>query len=92
MFISEAAPALLFFILLFFVGRRPRWMVKQGMFEEAKVVIDQTNAGSNNDHLLEDIKNSIVNDVVEHIKYLFKKPFLRLVIIGILIVMFNQFT
>ncbi|MEN8117992.1 MAG: sugar porter family MFS transporter [Bacteroidota bacterium] len=92
MFISEAAPALLFFSLLFFVGRSPRWLVKKGLLDEAQTVIDQTNAGNNNGHLLEEIKNSIDNEVVEHIKYLFKKPFLRLVIIGLLIGMFNQFT
>jgi len=92
MFISEAGPAILFFILLFFVGRSPRWLVKKGLFEEAQLVIDQTNAGNNNNHLLEEIKSSIDNEVVEHIKYLFKKPFLRLVIIGITIALFNQFT
>uniref|UniRef100_UPI003216D3DB sugar porter family MFS transporter n=1 Tax=uncultured Draconibacterium sp. TaxID=1573823 RepID=UPI003216D3DB len=92
MFISEAGPALLFFVLLFFVGRSPRWLVKNKLFDEAKLVIEKTNAGNNNDHLLEDIKNSINSEVVDHIKYLFKKPFLRLVIIGILIGMFNQFT
>jgi sugar porter (SP) family MFS transporter len=92
MFISEAAPALIFMILLFFVGRSPRWLVKNGLFEEARLVIAQTNAGAANNHLLEDIKNSIDKEVVDHIKYLFKKPFLRLVIIGLLIGMFNQFT
>jgi len=92
MFISEAGPAVLFFVLLFFVGRSPRWLVKKGLMEEAKRVIDQTNIGTNSGRLLEEIKNSIDNEVVEHFKYLFKKPFLRLVIIGVLIGMFNQFT
>jgi sugar porter (SP) family MFS transporter len=92
MFISEAGPAVLFFALLFFVGRSPRWLVKKGLMEEAKGVIDKTNIGTSNGRLLEEIKNSIDNEVVEHFKYLFKKPFLRLVIIGILIGMFNQFT
>lgn len=92
MFMSEAVPAVTFLFLLFFVGRSPRWLVKKGLFEEAKTIIAQTNAGSDNNQLLEDIKNSIDNDVVEHIKYLFKKPYLRLVIIGLLIGMFNQFT
>ena len=92
MFISESLPAVLFFTLLFLVGRSPRWLVKKGLFDEAKTVITQTNPGSNSESILEDIKNSIDNDVVEHIKYLFKKPFLRLVIIGVLIGMFNQFT
>jgi sugar porter (SP) family MFS transporter len=92
MFLSEAFPAILFFTLLFFVGRSPRWLVKKGLYDEAKIVIAQTNTGSENKQLLDDIKNTIDNDVVDHIKYLFKKPFLRLVIIGILIGMFNQFT
>ena len=92
MFISEAVPAVLFFALLFLVGRSPRWLVKKGLFDEAKTVIAQTNPGSNNENIFDDIKNSINNEVVEHIKYLFKKPFLRLVVIGVLIGMFNQFT
>lgn len=92
MFISEAVPALLFLILLFFVGRSPRWLVKKGMYEEALQVITQTNPGSNHKIILEEIKQSINTEVVDHVKYLFKKPYLRLVIIGLLIGMFNQFT
>jgi sugar porter (SP) family MFS transporter len=92
MFISEAVPALLFFILLFFVGRSPRWLVKKGLYNEALQVITQTNPGSDHKKILEEIKQSINTEVVEHMKYLFKKPYLRLVIIGLLIGMFNQFT
>jgi len=91
MFMSEGGPALLFFILLFFVGRSPRWLVKKGLPMEAQQVIDQTSAG-NSGQLLKQIQDSIDNEVVEHIKYLFKKPYLRLVLIGLLIGMFNQFT
>jgi sugar porter (SP) family MFS transporter len=92
MFISEAIPALLFFVLLFFVGRSPRWLVKKGFYEEALQVITQTNPGSNHKIILEEIKQSINSEVVNHMKYLFKKPYLRLVIIGLLVGMFNQFT
>lgn len=92
MFISEAVPAIIFLSLLFFVGRSPRWLVKKGLLEEAKFVITKTNTGVDNNHLLEEIKNSIDNEVVEHIKYLFNKPYLRLVIIGLMIGMLNQFT
>ncbi len=92
MFISEAFPALLFFGLLFFVGRSPRWLVKKGLYTEAEKVLAETNGKSNSSSLLNEIKSSTDNEVVEHFKYLFKKPFLRLVIIGVLIGMFNQFT
>lgn len=92
MFISETVPALVFFILLFFVGRSPRWLVKKGLPEEALAVIKSTSNGNNPEVILTEIQQSINNEVVEHIKYLFKKPFLKLVIIGILLGMFNQFT
>jgi sugar porter (SP) family MFS transporter len=92
MFISEAIPAILFLGLLFFVSRSPRWLVKQGKYEEARQVIKKVNPGNDHEGLLNEIRNSINTDVVEHYRYLFRKPYLRLVIIGILIGMFNQFT
>lgn len=92
MFLSEAAPALGFLILLIFVKRSPRWLVKNGNIKEAKNVIEIVNPYNNSDKIIEDIRNSIDNEIITHIKYLFKKPFFRLVILGILIGMFSQFT
>jgi len=92
MFISEAVPAILFFILLFLVSPSPRWLVKKGYHEKAKLVIEKVNQSANSNKLHQEIKDSIDSEVVEHFKYLFKKPYLRLVIIGVLIGMFNQTT
>ncbi len=92
MFMSEAVPAILFFVLLFFVSPSPRWLVKKGNLEEAKIVIEKVNNSVDSNNLLQEIKNSIDNEVVEHIKYLFKKPYLRLVMIGIAIGILNQTT
>ena len=92
MFMSEAAPAILFFVLLFFVSPSPRWLVKNGNPEEAKIVIEKVNNSVDSNRLLQEIKDSIDNEVVEHIKYLFKKPYLRLVMIGIIIGVLNQTT
>lgn len=92
MFISEAGPAILFFSLLFFVRQSPRWLVKKGNFDEAKLVIEKVNHAADCEKLLTEIKNSINSDVVQHFKYLLKKPYIRLVIIGVLIGMFNQTT
>jgi len=92
MFISEAAPAILFFVLLFFVGRSPRWLVKTGNFAEAETVLGSLNPAANINVMLQDIKSTMNTEVADHMRYLFKKPYLRLVIIGLLIGMFNQFT
>jgi len=92
MFIAEGIPAITFFVLLFFVGRSPRWLVKNGNFDEALEVLRTVNPETDTKKLLKDIKDSIDTNVVEHFKYLFKKPYLKLVIIGIFVGMFNQFT
>jgi sugar porter (SP) family MFS transporter len=92
MFASEAIPALLFLVLLFFVGRSPRWLMTKGKLAEAKEVIVSVNNDDEAESTFQEIKESIDTDVVESGKILLQKPYVKLVIIGILIGMFNQFT
>ena len=92
MFISGVVPALLFLILLFFVSESPRWLVKNGNLLKAKLVIEDVNPEEDSTKMLEEIKNSIDSDVFDHFKYLLRKPYLRLVVIGFIVGMLNQFT
>ncbi len=92
MFIVEGIPAAIFFVSLFTVSRSPRWLVKTGKIEEARRVISSLNTKSDPDKTIREIKNSLDENVIKHIKYLFRKPYMRLVIIGIIMGMFNQFT
>jgi hypothetical protein len=92
MFMSEAVPAILFFALLFFVNPSPRWLVKKGDLEKVRMVIEKVNHEVDGDQLLGEIKESIDNEVVEHFKYLFKQPYFRLVLIGVIIGFLNQTT
>ena len=92
MFASEAIPALLFFVLLFFVKRSPRWLMAKGKADEAMAVIASVNNDADIDYTFNEIKESINTDIVESGKVLLQKPYFKLVIIGILVGMFNQFT
>jgi sugar porter (SP) family MFS transporter len=92
MFLAEGIPALAFYLLLFYVGQSPRWLVKNGELEKAKAVIMEVDPTTDIDLMIEEIKNSIDSEIISKSIYLFKKPFLRLVLIGIAIGMFNQFT
>lgn len=92
MFVAGAVPALAFLILLFFVARSPRWLVKTGNIQEAREVLESLTDNTDIDRMIDDIKQSISGEVVDHIKYLFRKPYLRLMLIGIGVGMFNQFT
>jgi len=92
MFMAGSLPAMVFFLLLFFVKRSPRWLVKKGRIEEARAVIKAVNMGDDTEVILGDIRQSIQSDGLQASVSMFKKPYLRLVLIGIAVGMFNQFT
>ncbi len=92
MFLAEALPAILFFGMLLFVKRSPRWLMKQGLVEEARQVIASVNPGTDVEQVLTDIRNSLDEEVISKNVYLFRKPYLKLMLIGISIGFFNQFT
>ncbi len=92
MFIAEAVPALFFFVLLFFVSKSPRWLVKAGKTEEARAVIESMNAGTNVSETLREIKESIDNSLTEKWTVVFGRPYLKILLIGVAVGMFNQLT
>lgn len=56
---SNAIPALLFFILLFFVPESPRWLIKDGKEEVAKKILARINGDQDAKAELNDIKSTI---------------------------------
>ena len=92
MFVSGALPALVFFILLFCVSQSPRWLVMKGDIAQARKVLKEVNPETETEQLIKEIQNSVDTEVLGKSVYLFKKPYLKLVMIGIAIGMFNQFT
>jgi sugar porter (SP) family MFS transporter len=82
----------LFFALLFFVSQSPRWLVMAGRNDEAKNVLKKVNPPGDVDKILDEITQSINIESVRKKVAIFKKPYLRLVVIGIAVGMFNQFT
>ena len=92
MLLAEGIPALAFFILLFFVSASPRWLVKMGRIDEARTVIREVSQVTDPEKVISEITQSIDREAFASSVILFKKPYLRLVLIGIAVGMFNQFT
>jgi sugar porter (SP) family MFS transporter len=92
MFIAGVIPASFFYSLLFFVSRSPRWLVQKGRYGEALSVIRTVNPGANAEALIEEIKSSVNSEVLHKNVFLFRPPYLKLVLIGFAVGMFNQFT
>jgi sugar porter (SP) family MFS transporter len=92
MFIAGAAPALLFFVLLFFISQSPRWLVLMGQSEEARRVIARLNPGTDVEPELKEIRESVQKAGNGIRVRIFRKPYTRLVVIGMILGMFGQFT
>ena len=90
MFLFGVIPSVVFFILLFFIQRSPRWLVKSGKFEEAREALLRVDREADPDVLINEIQDSLDNEVKIKFSVLFRKPYFKLVIIGIGVGMFNQ--
>ena len=91
MFLSGGIPAFAFFIMLFFVPRSPRWLVKVGKEEDAKSVLQKLMVSDGN-KLITEIKQSLASAENEKKENLFQGKNLNLVLIGIAVAVFNQLT
>ncbi|TSA33950.1 MAG: MFS transporter [Porphyromonadaceae bacterium] len=92
MFIAGGVPALVFFILLFFVSQSPRWLVLMGRTNDARKVIARLNPGQDIEPELNEIVLSAQKNEAGIRVKLFRKPYTRIVIIGMMLGVFSQLT
>jgi sugar porter (SP) family MFS transporter len=90
MFMVGAIPSGIFFILLFFIKKSPRWLVKMDKIQEAEDVIRKVNPEANVNELIASIKDSLDKEAEKSEIALFRKPYLKIVLIGFAVGMFNQ--
>lgn len=92
MFLSMAVPSCLFFTFLLKARRSPRWLVSQGYIQEAKTALSDYHSLDNCDTLIQEIQASLQKQQSfrQEKIYLFKKPNLRFVLIGIAVGIFSQ--
>ncbi len=88
----EAIPAVAFLAALTFVPESPRWLIlKRGMVEEARTILQLANGGSNVDHIIDDIKRSKQEAIDEKVKTpFFSKRYSTPIMLAVTFAIFNQ--
>lgn len=93
MFWSELIPAGMFFLLLFFIPRSPRWLIMRGKDNEALAVLQKT-TGSEEAAKAEytEIKISLDADKKQEKVSVFNSKFLKVLLIGTVLSVLQQTT
>ncbi len=93
MLFSGSLPAVAFFLMLFFIRKSPRWLVKKGRIEEARKNLEDLSSHEiDTEQTIREIRESITNEDTAKKINLFKKPYRRIVFIGIFVGIFSQLT
>jgi len=92
MFGSEAIPALLFFIIMFFVPESPRWLAAKGKNQQAGAVLARINGSASAEKDLVSIKEAISKEEKGSWKVLFRPGIRVAVFAGVCLALLSQFT
>jgi sugar porter (SP) family MFS transporter len=93
MLFSGAIPAVAFFLMLLVIRKSPRWLVKKGRIEEARKNIEDLSSHEiDTDQTIIEIQESINTEIAGKRINLFKKPYRRIIFIGIFVGIFSQLT
>ena len=92
MFLSMSIPSIFFFLCLLKVTRSPRWLIQQNAIEEARHILRKNNSPAISEKIIENIKESLHLQQCQTNEHpsLFKKPYLRFILIGIAVDVFQQ--
>lgn len=92
MFGSEAIPAFLFFITMFFIPESPRWLASKGMNLQAGKVLEKINGSTIAKSELNAIRTAIAKEEKGAWNVLFHPGIRVAMIAGILLALLSQFT
>jgi len=92
MFWSELIPALLFFLLLFFVPKSPRWLMIKKREKEANAILLSIHGQEIAEKELGEIRQSIEKDEKAEKVSVFSKSMLPILVIGTILSILQQFT
>jgi SP family sugar porter-like MFS transporter len=91
MFWAENVPALIFFILMFFVPESPRWLAKQQKFDRSRQVLERIGGLEFAQKSMNDIKSTISKNVSKSgFKDLLAPELRTVLIIGIVLAVLQQ--
>ncbi|WP_020529689.1 sugar porter family MFS transporter [Flexithrix dorotheae] len=94
MFAAEFIPAILFFVLMYFVPESARWLIKNGQIEEAKKVFQKIGGTAYAEFELKDVGNTLSSENVARVNFkeLLNPRILKVIGLGIFLAFLQQWS
>ncbi len=94
MFGVEAIPAVLFFLLMFFVPESVRWLVKNGQKEKATKILDRIGGKVYAAHQVQEVELTLSKENVGHVNFreLLNSKVLKIIGIGVFLAFLQQWS
>lgn len=90
MFWGAAFPAALFFVLGLFLPESPRWLAMKGKFDKARTILKRIGGEEYAESELKSITSASNVETNSKFKALFKHKYRKVIILGIVVAMFQQ--
>jgi MFS family permease len=91
MFGVTAAPACLFFLLMFFVPESPRWLVKKGRSPQARSVLARVGGSDYADREVASVEETLVGEIEKvNFKDLFEPRMFKILTFGVILAVLQQ--
>ena len=88
----ESLPALVFFIVIFFIPESPRWLLNRKQESRALIILSRIyNSTSEAARQAFEVKQQLTNNSKSNWRLLLKPPFLKALLIGMAIAILGQF-
>src|SRR5260370_27602234 len=92
MFALTAAPALLFFLGMWFVPESPRWLAKNGRTERARSILAKIGGEHYATAAVADIESTLASEEVQHVRFsdLLDPKMRKVLALGVTLAVFQQ--
>jgi sugar porter (SP) family MFS transporter len=94
MFTAVALPSAVFFLGSLFIPESPRWLVKNGNVERARMTLARIGGDEHAEAEVRDIQNTIAQEEVQHVRFqdLLEPKMVKILLVGVTLAVLQQWS